>query len=153
MYRLYYRTGITDYQTYARQFADYWWQWAIDHGRTSIVPRAAALQSQFIRALDGKPERLPDLQKLVAYYAAPEQFYITYPHDANGRNFDAREAGYATWFTALGALSDSDPARHSNYCNWLATRTASWNTWQHADGYFPEDLYSVSSGYVYKTPG
>src|SRR6185295_3566573 len=47
LYRLYYRTLNTTYQTQARAYADIVWQWTLDHGYRSVSPRAASLISQF----------------------------------------------------------------------------------------------------------
>jgi hypothetical protein len=153
LYRLYYRTGLTKYLTQAGQFADIWWEWAIDHGRAGIPPRVAGLQGQFVRALDGHAERLPDLQTMANNYLPAGVLHVQFPHDLKGTAFDAREAGYATWYQALGALADTDSSRHATYCSNLRAIVPLWSTWQQPDGYWSEDLYSLSSGYVYKTPG
>src|SRR5262249_10877745 len=91
LYRLYYRTGYTIYQSQARQFADIHWQWMLDHGTNYPYPRAASMISQFVRALDGHPERLPGLfnevQVLVGNWGNPS------PSPA----IDNRESGYTLW--------------------------------------------------------
>jgi len=138
------------YKTYADQFADYWWQWAIDHGTKGGFPRIITLQSQFIRALTGHPERFPYLKTYADYFASTIQM----PHDLRGTGFDAREAGYTLWFAALGAMSDPDATRHTSYCSTVATLTALWNTYQQPAGYWSEDLFGYNGGgYPYYPPG
>lgn len=150
LYRLFFSTGLTIYQTQAWQVVDYWWQWQLDHGRKSDLPRTMSMQSQYLRALDGKPERFPDLKKLVDYFNGG---FIGFPSSLLGRFFDAREAGYATWDFALGAMADPDSTRHASYCSMLSSRIPAWNTWQQPEGFWSEDLYSYNASYVYKTPG
>lgn len=147
-YRLFYRTGVLSYLTQARQMADYWWQWAIDHGRTGLTARALATQSQYLRALDGKSERFPDLYALAAYNIAKWPA----PSSLLGFAFDARESGYSTWFVALGAMADPNSGRHTSYCNALVANIPGWTTWQQPAGYWSEDLWSFG-GYPYKPPG
>jgi len=142
LYRLYYRTGNTVYQTYARQYADITWQWTLDHGYRHVAPRASAMLSQFFRALDGHSERFPALYNWinlqVPFWANP----------AGSPNIDNRESGYMLWDIALGAKTDTDPTRHAQYCSWLSTYTATWNSVQAADGSWPENDYSNNFSYV-----
>lgn len=145
-YRLYWRTGIVTYLTYARQMADYWWEYVLDHGRASGPPRGFSLQSQFIRALDGKPERFPDLYTLIEYFRTG--YYGVLPTSLTniGNHFDPREVGYITWYMALGAMSDPNAGRHTNYCNNLTLNVLpSWIAWQRPEGYWSEDLFNVSN--------
>jgi len=142
LYRLYYRTGNTTYQTQARAYADIQWQWVIDHGYRFVAPRAGSMISQFFRALDGHPERFPGLYNftstLVRAWADP-----TY-----SPAIDNREAGYTLWDVALGAKTDTDPTRHAQYCSWLSTYTATWNSKQSADGSWGENEYALNPSYV-----
>lgn len=140
----YYRTGIANYLTQARQLIDYNWTWMIDHGFSVPTPRATQLISQFWRALDGHPERFPGLFNLVAYYINNLHF-LPLPCP----NCDTRESGYVQWFTAIGAKTDPDPARHAQYCSWVASNTAVWIAQQTAQGYWPENVFSGNPGYVY----
>lgn len=138
LYRLYYRTGNTTYQTQARAFADINWQWVIDHGYTFPNPRAASMISQFFRALDGHSERFPglynEITNLVRLWGDPTA----------SPAIDNREAGYTLWDVALGAKTDTDPTRHAQYCTWLATFVPTWNSVQAADGSWPENEYALN---------
>ena len=141
LYRLYYRTGNTIYRTQARAFADITWQWTLDHGYRSTSPRAASMISQFFRVLDGHSERLPGLYSWINF-EAPRWVPTFCP------NCDNREAGYMLWDIALGAKTDTDATRHAQYCSWLSTYTAQWNSVQAADGSWPEEEYALNQGYV-----
>ena len=142
LYRLYYRTGNTTYQTYARQYADIQWQWVIDHGYRFVAPRAGSVLSQFFRALEGHSERFPGLYNnvstLVRSWADPSA----------SPAIDNREAGYTLWDVALGAKTVADPTRHAQYCSWLSTYTAIWNSKQSADGSCGENEYALNPSYV-----
>jgi len=141
-YRLYYRTGNAQYQTWARQYADITWQWTLDHGYNYPYPRAASMISQFFRALDGHPERFPGLYSevttLVRLFADPSA----------SPAIDNREAGYTLWDVALGAKTDADSTRHAQYCSWLSTHTNTWNSVQSADGSWGENEYALNPSYV-----
>ena len=142
LYRLYYRTGNATYQTQARAYADIQWQWVIDHGYRFVSPRAASMISQFFRALDGHSERFPGLYNnvstLVRLWADPSA----------SPAIDNREAGYTLWDVALGAKTDTDSTRHAQYCSWLSTYTATWNSKQSADGSWGENEYALNPSYV-----
>ena len=142
LYRLYYRTGTTTYQTYARRYADIAWQWTLDHGyRPDLCPRASAMGSQFFRALDGHSERFPYLYTWIGNH-------LRWADPAYIPNFDAREGGYMLWYIALGAKTDTDATRHTQYCSWLSGYTATWNSKQNADGSWSEDEFSLNQSYV-----
>jgi hypothetical protein len=137
LYRLYYRTGNSTYQTQARAYADITWQWTLDHGYRPVAPRAASMVSQFFRVMDGHTERLPGLYNFIGI--------IVPGWAANG---DLREAGYTLWDVALGAKIDTDPTRHAQYCSWLSTYTSRWNSIQSADGSWGENEYGLNPSYV-----
>ena len=142
LYRLYYRTGNATYQTQARAYADIQWQWVIDHGYRAVSPRAGSMISQFFRALDGHSERLPGLYNWVSLVQG------AWANPAGSPNIDNREAGYALWDIALGAKTDPDATRHAQYCSWLSTYTATWNSKQSADGSWGENEYALNYSYV-----
>lgn len=142
LYRLYYRTGDATYQTQARQYADIQWQWVIDHGYTYPYPRAAAMISQFFRALDGHSERFSGL------YTEVTKLVASFGNPAGSPNIDNRESGYTLWDVALGAKTDSDATRHAQYCSWLSTYTATWNSVQSADGSWGENEYGLNPSFV-----
>ncbi len=140
IFSLHYREGSSDttHLSYARQFADIQWQWVIDHGYRTVAPRAASMISQFFRAGEGHPERLPGLYNLVSLYVP---LWAT--------NGDLRESGYTFWDVALGAKVDTDATRHAQYCSWLSTYTASpWIANQNADGSYSENEFALNASYV-----
>jgi len=143
LYRLYYRTGKTTYQTQARAYADITWQWTLDHGYRYIYPRAESMVSQFFRALDGHSERLPYLyltvQRAIGGFG---QFVTGCPY------CDNREAGYALWWAALGAKTDPNPIRHAQYCSWLTTYVPYWVSAQQPDGSWGEREFALNASYV-----
>lgn len=162
LYRLYYRTGQTKYLTWAEQFADYWWQWAIDHGSGSNVgnlPRAMDLQGQFLRAIDGHPERLPGLFALVKYLEnLPGGGGATVGQDCGGVQLcDQREAGYTRLFAAFGAIAD--PANRATYCGWLTNSlngtggTPGWIANQLPAGNWEENIFLWNNGFLAPGPG
>lgn len=142
LYRLYYRTGNATYLTLARAYADVNWQWNLDHGYRRVYPRASAMISQFFRALDGHPERFPGLYNWITLQVPLWADNSLSPHNDN------REAGYMLWDIALGAKTDPDLTRHTQYCSWLATYTNIWNTVQAPDGSWPEEEYWINQSYV-----
>ncbi len=142
LYRLYYRTGNSTFQTQARQFADIQWQWMLDHGYNYPFPRAASMVSSFFRALDGHSERFPGL------YAEVTTLVRLWADPSFSPNIDNRESGYTLWDVALGAKTDTDPTRHAQYCSWLNTYVTSWNSVQSADGSWGENEYSLNPSYV-----
>lgn len=146
IYRWHYRVGSSDttYLSYARQYADIYWQWVIDHGYSYPYPRAeGALLSQFFRALEGHTERLPGLY-LVVQSAVNNfgQFIQFCPF------CDAREGGYALWSDAIGAKVDTDPTRHAGYCSALTTYSPFWLTILQPDGSIGENAYAENTSFV-----
>jgi hypothetical protein len=147
-YRLWVRTGDPAHLTSARMFADLNWTWMIDHGFAYGFPRGSSIQGQFLRALDGHPDRFPGLyawmqfQQLNQNWNRP-QFCI------NGGGCDTREAGYVQWGLSNGAKSDPDPTRHAWYCGQQNTLTSQWNGVQTPQGYFQENVYAGNQGYPY----
>jgi hypothetical protein len=159
LYRLYYRTGVGYYLTAGQQIADYWWQWALDYGAGSNVgaPRALALQSQFIRALEvynssgGAVNRFPGLMAILSYFE-PIILSQLGPNGAN--KGDVRENGYVTWGIALGAMSDPSASDTAQYCQWMAKMTPGWIAWQDPVGLWEENQWvAENGGYVTLGPG
>jgi hypothetical protein len=137
LYRLYYRTSNTQYQSWARQFADIQWQWVLDHGYNPVSPRAGALVSQFFRAGEGNTNRLPGLYNLISIWVP---LWAT--------NADLRESGYTFWGEALGAKVDTDATRHAQYCSWQTTYAPHWTSTQNADGSWSENEFGLNTSYV-----
>ncbi len=143
-YRLYYRTGITAYLTYARQLADDWWLYALDHGYASSpsFPRLLGIPGMMARAIDGHPERWAGIENEVpAYSWSP-------PSPAG--NLDFRETGYGTSFLALETALDPNvtgsPSNQQAYCNSLSSSIN--NFWSSVLSFGYKTLsYSVNQSY------
>jgi hypothetical protein len=132
LYRMYLRTGNTQYLTTFRNYADTWWTWALDQGgRILNPPRGMSLASQFVRALDGHPERLPPLY---AEIKLSFEFNLLTEVDGN----DNREPGYMLLFAAIGARADTDPVRQADYCSIVTTHVNEWLSTQRPEGYWAE---------------
>lgn len=142
LYRLYYRTLTTTYQTDARAYSDIQWQWVIDHGYRLVAPRAGAMISQFLRASEGLSGRWPGLFNWISLQV-PQ-----WANPAASPAIDNREAGYVLWDIALGAKNDTDPTRHAQYCTWLGTYVPTWNSVQAPDGSWPEEEYMLNPTFV-----
>lgn len=143
LYRLYLRTNNPTYLEQFRQFTDLWWTWALDQGSTGFDYRATSFVSQFVRALDGKPERLPALH---AHLALAHKFNV-WP--VRPPNWDAREAGYLLLNLAVGARADSDPTRRADYCRMIRELVPQWIASQRPEGYWSEKNFQ----YAYRPPG
>ena len=172
-YRMYARTGLNSYLDDARQFADYWWQWAIDHGSGSNVgnvPRAADLQCQYARAVESGPStgtttalsagakanRLAGLFSLENYFETGAG--ATVGQDCGGVPLcEQREAGYTRQFAAFGAIADS--TNRSTYCGWLTNTlnttggTPGWIANQNASGNWTESEFLWNNGFLTSGPG
>ena len=145
IYRIYLRTGNTTYLNQFRDFTDTWWTWAMDQGgRGPNPPRAFSIVSQFVRALDGHPERFEPIYKVLKWYFDGNFFGIQ-----QAPLSDERETGYMLMFAAVGARADPDPTRHAWYCSTVSTRVHDWIDQQTPEGYWPEK----NSQYAYRLPG
>jgi hypothetical protein len=143
VFRMYLRTGQLKYLLSYRDIADTWWTWALDSGGTPLnPPRSMSLVSQFIRALDGHPERLPLLYSGLMY-----SFQNQVLTEVTGD--DTREPGYMLLFAAVGARADSDPTRHAGYCSVVASHAQLWLNTQLPEGYWSEK----NGTYAYAVPG
>ena len=130
LYKLYYRTGLTKYQTEARTFADLWFKYSIGAGYRFVAPRAMGFIGIADRALDGKPEYWTSLntwltESIVTYYWLLPPFSFTSPQ-AVGYGWDTREIGYSTRYVLRQAQSAANPDGTPN-----ATWRAQACTWLH----------------------
>lgn len=146
LYRLYYRTGLDTYLTYARTLADNWWVWGLDHGHKSQLPRTIGLLGAMVRALDGKPERWPGI---IYWQDTVDWTYgYTYKNIASNpwtttTSPDVREAGYSLAYIValarLAANADGTPNTtvRSAYCGYLNDAIQyGWSPYQSASGQF-----------------
>lgn len=111
LYRLYYRTGNTDYRTQARSLADSWWTYPIDgcraweygQGTWQLAPRVMGVMGLMLRANDGRPEIWDQLMYCVSVpYTA--LLFNYYPYQPNQNIYEIREQGYVFLFAQLAAL-------------------------------------------------
>ncbi len=109
LYRLYYRTGISVFQTYARQLADYWYIYHLDQGYRGDPPRTKGLAGLMARAIDGEP----------AYWTGIEQSLEGFGTSNPNGAFDPRESGYNLGFDALDVELDPS-ANKSLVCSWIS---------------------------------
>ena len=164
LYRLYYRTGLQAYLTAADQWADYWWQWAINQQGTGVTgdsgsygnvsaPRALAMQSAYIRAhrlyvsTGGSTNRFAGLYNTAGHCAA----ILLSGKVLSSIGGDSRENGYCEQDLAWVALADPNSSDVTQACTWIhqsMTNTYSWPTWQISNGSFPEQQWQGGEGYV-----
>jgi len=122
LYRLYYRTGNTDYRTQARALADQWWVYPIDgcraweygQGTWQIPPRVMSVMGLMLRANDGRPEIWPQLMNCVSvpYTNLLVNYYPYQPNDDLG---EIREQGYVFLFTQLAAIMHPDASTRATW--------------------------------------
>lgn len=151
LYRLWVRTGVDTYLTYARTLADSWWMFAIDHGHYTSVPRGASMHGMMARALDGRPEMWPGILLYLDNWTN------------NGSYFnplvDAREAAYMLRFDALVAQHyPLGGGTQATYCGYVSNLiTTQWNPQKTTNGngsiYWNQDLFKYNTTYPYKAPG
>lgn len=117
-YSLYYRTGIDDYLTAARNLADRFWKFRMDSGRMCRfggpypdqcpAPRIVSTLGMVLRAFDGRPDMWPDLNRFFNYYVQYIPIYIGWGAG------DDRERAYITAILSYCALYSTDSAQSSS---------------------------------------
>ena len=105
-YTLYYRTGITQFLTYARTLADRWFTMPyFDQGLndcnvdTCLVPRIVSYTGMIVRELDGRPDMVTGLDAW-ADTVSVHGFGLTWGNDI-------REQAYGTSVFALCGIVDT----------------------------------------------
>lgn len=137
IYRHYYTTADAAWLTKARSWADILWQWSSDHGRVTLGQKDIDWTCQYMRALDGHPERMAPL------YGAQQFALSQVMEDQTNYNYltivDTRERGYMTAHLVIGAIADTtanggDDAHHSWFCARLAEQIPAWIAHQETTG-------------------
>jgi hypothetical protein len=161
-YSLYYRTGIDDYLTAARTLADRFWKYRLDSGTEcryggipypnrcggSDQPRTKSLLGMVLRALDGRTDMWPGLEKLFVYHQTLLISYYLNPY--NPLYIDIREAAYSMAMVAYCALYDPTSSNRSSCRSTLSTMmNGYWNVKQAPDGSW-QQLYTTAGSW---TPG
>jgi hypothetical protein len=146
LYALYYRSGIDDYLTAARAFADRWWVAPqIDRGAACNYSigsfdcwlfRQRATMGLVLRALDDPPvEMWTGLRKIWAFdieYLAATAYNLTAPADFP-LSQDHREMGYL--LSELGYCSLFDTTYKANcQASLVASLARTWTPLRQADG-------------------
>jgi hypothetical protein len=157
-YALYYRSGIDDYLTAARTFADRWWESPMidqgvlpgDYGFTATA-RSVSVLGLVLRALDGRPDMwagpsatdgASGLHHIWSHFMA----YLT-GYDVADGIYDTREVAYHLKMTAYCALFDASAA-YRNTCQTTIVNSfpAIWTPHEFPDGSWPQ-LYAVSGSW------
>ncbi len=154
LFKLYYRTGLTKYQTEARMLADNWYKYASGQGYAISAPRVIGYLGLIDRAIDGHYSIWGALDYYLNYpWPLTTLFTSSTPYPV-GTIFDARETGYAVRFLAraasLFANSDGTPnaAKRTQYCGELHNVVANLLVAaQDPLGQWQEDLYSENISY------
>lgn len=151
LYRYYLRTGDSAVLTQFRDFTDTCFAWCINSGAmASSYSIDLNFASQFIRALDGQPQRFAALYIYLKGMYATNQVNIT-PISAPIA-YDNRFTGYFSLYVAMGARADPDATRHTWYCTQLATDVQKYHdemtSLDASNGYWMEKSYN----YPYRLP-
>ncbi|HUQ90186.1 MAG TPA: hypothetical protein VM120_00815 [Bryobacteraceae bacterium] len=109
----FYRTGQTKYRDYARKIVDSRWRYAkTDQGRASpkqYAPRHVGMEGFLLRALDGRPEFWPYIEK---YVRSHWDIWLGERRDYDLLYYGPREGGYMLLFGAyLAQLHPSEAIR------------------------------------------
>lgn len=150
MYRVYYATGNTDYLTYARDLADRWWVYGMDHcydnGLLWIYKSIAGL---ILRAEDGQSIWWPN----IINHLTLKSTFPSSPVTA-GYSIDARERGYELEFDAIAAMLAPDSGNRTTMCNLVVKGVNNLLApAQQADGSWYSNTYQQNPTYPYGGPG
>ncbi|MBV9296859.1 MAG: hypothetical protein JO145_14905 [Acidobacteriaceae bacterium] len=147
-YRLYYRTGLTAYLTYARTLADAWWVYALDHGynQAPSFPRLLGLPGMMARAIEGG---------FTSRWAGIENKVQQGPQGVQNppNTEDVRESGYSESYLALLTVLDpnitGNPTNQSNYCGTLANSVNTFwaNAFSQGGGIPMMDFFKINATY------
>ena len=146
-YALYYRSGIDDYLTAARNLADRFWETpAIDRGvhpaDFGYTGRSVSALGLVLRALDGRPDMWA--APAGAAYGGLHTIWNDYMWYLNGYDaqmgiWDTREEAYHLAMISYCALFDTDPA-YQSACKTAIVNSfpAVWTPTEFADGSWPQ---------------
>jgi hypothetical protein len=155
-YALYYRSGIDDYLTAARAFADRFWESPmVDQGLSpsgfpfGITNRSTSVMGLVLRALDSRPDMWTGLHLIWPRVMG----FLSGPDITNGFIWDAREEAYHLAMVSYCALFDTDPTYRST-CKTAIVNSfpAVWTPFKFSDGSWPQLNYSLVSWYPQSTP-
>ena len=153
IYRLYYRTGLTQYLTEARSFCNNWWTYGLNNGYQLTIPRNSGWQSMMACAADNHPDWWPGIANSVGYEAASVSQSNSPVNDSIALAIDPRESSYILRASAL--LAQYYPSHSSNgasvknqWCTMLDNQLQNfWLPRQEPEGYWQEDLMYWNVGF------
>jgi hypothetical protein len=152
-YALYYRSGIDDYLTAARDLADRDWKYRMDSGFMcyygpgdrcggSLQPRSYSALGFVLRANDGRSDMWPGLENLWSYSMSLATDSISWGI------WDTREEAYMTAMIAYCALYDTDATYRANCKTSLSGLMEDlWGVNQSATGTF-DAFYGAHSSWL-----
>lgn len=115
-YMNYYRTGQAKYRDYARKIADSRWLYSgTDEGRAApdmYAPRSVGLAGMVLRALDGRPEFWPFIEKYVRYHW---DIWLGMRRNNDVLWYGTRDGGYMLLFGAYMAQLHPNEAVRSEF--------------------------------------
>jgi len=148
LYKLYYRTGLTKYQTEARTFADNWYKFATGQGYYYGAPRAMAYLGMIDRAVDGRPSIWKALEQYLTFPPIVSIFQTSTPQSV-GFQFDTRETGYSARYIARLAALDPNPGWHATGCTYLHNIVANiYHPVQDIFGQWEVDDYTENASFA-----
>jgi len=161
-YALYYRSGIVDYLNAARKLADRFWECPeVDRGESYVVSdnvthqnwpsRSSSVMGLVLRALDGRPDMWPGLDKLIGYFGTYYLQPSSYGSNALPSVWDVRETAYALASISYCALYDPNPTSMSTCQGWVNSAILNYFT----QARFPDGSWRTLSAdyYSWVTPG
>jgi len=148
-YRMYLRTGDSDYLDAFNEWAEDDWLWNFKSGATEGMnpPRWYPMLSAFIRANimggagAGGEARLAAIKYMIG-------LNYTFNIGARLSGQDNREPGVTLNWMAMGAIADSDATRHAYYCTSLKALAQEAIDVQRSGGYWIEK----NNAFPYATP-
>jgi len=155
-YALYYRSGIDDYLTAARELADRFWESPpVDQGvhpsPYAYTGRAVSVMGLVLRALDGRPDMWA--APAGAAYGGLHTIWDDYLWYLNVADplwgpglWDTRECAYHLAMASYCALFDTDPTYQSK-CQTAIVNSfpAVWTPFKFPDGSWPQLYPSIAS--------
>ena len=151
-YSLYYRTGVDDYRGAARKLADRFWKYRLDSGTSCRLtwpyppdscpyPRNISLLGMVLRAMDGRPDMWPGLERMFTYYIGLLNI------EANKTVLgDIRESAYRIAMVSYCAMYDPDATYRANCKAALSNDLIKyWNVQKSPDGSWQQMFYTANS--------
>jgi hypothetical protein len=151
LYALYYRSGLDDYLSAARMWADRWWKFRLDSGNLCNAgcggnqpPRILSMLGMTLRALDGRTDMWPGIRKLSRYFENSGYTGLKRLPPV----YDVREEAYSMALASYVALYDPDSNSRSTAATALSWAMNNlWKVTQSPDGSW-QGLYSMANSWT-----